>query len=230
MIGRIASVFIGAYIRLVHATSSWSIVGLEHVREMTDRGEGAILAFWHERLLMAPAVRTQTEARVFMLISNHRDGDVIANAVSPFGVEFIRGSAANPKKKFKDKSGASALVQMIAALDGGGIVGVTPDGPRGPARQAGPGVARTAHLTGAHVLPAAYATSRGWRLSTWDRFWVPLPFSRGVYAVEAPLSPPPSSAPEDIKMFNEQLKRAIDRAGDVAEKRVHRSISSGKLR
>ncbi|MEL7486125.1 MAG: lysophospholipid acyltransferase family protein [Pseudomonadota bacterium] len=228
--GRAASLLIGFYIRLVDATSSWRVVGIEHVDAPAKEGRGAVLAFWHARLLMAPTVRRRTSARVFMLISNHRDGDVIADAVAPFGVEFIRGSAANPKKRFKDKSGASALVQMIAALEDGGIVGLTPDGPRGPAQEVQPGVARVSRLADVAVLPASYATSRGLRLNTWDRFWLPLPFSRGVYVVEPALSPPRSESADDIAAFSESLKSAIDRATERATRLASGSPSDQELR
>ena len=82
---RLASLCIGAYIRLVQATSRWTVEGFEHFDDAAGEGHGVILAFWHGRLLMAPAVRGKTDRRVFMLISAHRDGERY-----PIGAAFRR--------------------------------------------------------------------------------------------------------------------------------------------
>ncbi|MGF1544061.1 MAG: lysophospholipid acyltransferase family protein [Parvularculaceae bacterium] len=209
--GRVASRAIGLYIRFVAATSRWTIEGRGHVDALDAAGRKIVFAFWHERLLMVPLLRRETERPVYMLISAHRDGEIIANAVAPFGIEFIRGSAANPKKSFKNKSGAPALARMIAALDDGAIVGVKPDGPRGPARRAQLGVARRAAMTGAAIVPCAYAASRGRRLRTWDRFFLAAPFSRGAFVAGRPLEPAPTDADAaTLKAAAQALTDALD--------------------
>lgn len=185
--GRIASGAIAAYIRLVETTSRTEIIGREHADRLLGSDRGFILAFWHARLLMGPAIRGETKKPVFMLISTHRDGEIIANAVRGFGVNLIRGSAGDPKKPEKNKSGAPAVAEMIAALDAGAIIGMTPDGPRGPAEIARIGVIKLAAYSGAPILPAAYSASRGPRLETWDRFLVAAPFSRLAFAARPPI-------------------------------------------
>lgn len=204
-----ASLLIGAYIRFVRATSQWTYVGREHFDEAAAKGKGVILAFWHGRMLMTPGIRGETDKRVFMLISAHRDGEIIANGVKSFGVEFIRGSAANPKKPEKNKSGASAIVQMTAALKEGHIVGVTPDGPRGPAETVQKGVIRLAQITGAPILPAAYSVSRGKHLSTWDRFLLAGPFSKGVYAAGPAIEIPPENDPATVERAQRTVENAL---------------------
>lgn len=185
--GRAASFAINAYIRLVEATSSWRYVHPERFTAAEEDGKGVILAFWHGRMVMMPALRKKTSGSVHMLISTHRDGDIIANGVKSFGVNFIRGSAANPKKPEKEKSGAPALMQMIAALEAGDVVGVTPDGPRGPRARSKIGVVRLAAMTGAPILPIAFSTSRAKELKSWDNFLLAAPFSHGYYVVGKPL-------------------------------------------
>lgn len=205
----LASVLIAAYIRLVHATSRWTFIGKDDFEAAAAEGRGVILAFWHGRLLMAPTVRSETERRVFMLISAHRDGEIIANGVRSFGVEFIRGSAANPKKPEKNKDGAPAIIQMAEALKNGHVVGVTPDGPRGPGEKVNKGVIRLAQMTGALIVPAAYSTSRGKRLSTWDRFLVAAPFSKGVYIAGKPISVPAEKTPEAVESARQSVENAL---------------------
>lgn len=206
---KIASFLVSGYIRLVHGTSRWEFIGREHFDAAAATGKGVILVFWHGRLLMAPTVRGETDKRVFMLISAHRDGEIIANGVKSFGVEFIRGSAANPKKPQKNKSGASAIAQMTVALKEGHVVGVTPDGPRGPREKVQKGVIRLAQMTGATILPAAYSASRGARLNSWDRFLLAAPFSRGAYVAGPAIQISAENDPETVERARRNVENAL---------------------
>ena len=225
--GKVASALIGGYIRLVHTTSRWDFVGKDNFDAAAAKNRGVILAFWHGRLLMAPTVRSETDRRVFMLISAHRDGEIIANGVRGFGVEFIRGSAANPKKPSKNKSGAPALVQMTAALKKGHVVGVTPDGPRGPGETVNKGVIRLAQMTGAPIVPAAYSASRGRRLGTWDRFLLAAPFSKGVYVAEPAISVPAENDAKALESARRSVENALIEATRKADALVGRKNADG---
>jgi len=114
-----------------------------------------------------------------MLISAHRDGRIIAGAMTYFGIETIAGSTA--------RGGSSALRAMLKRLKEGGCVGITPDGPRGPAMTASIGIVNIARLAGVPILPLTYATSRRRVLATWDRFHLALPFGRGQYIWGEPI-------------------------------------------
>ena len=223
--GRFVSFFVRNYIRLVWASSGWRFLNDREGRLLEASSTGFIVAFWHEHLLMAPILRKETDRRFWMLISANRDGEVIANAVAPFGIEFVRGSTANPKKKFKEKSGAPAVVQMATALRNGDIVGVTPDGPRGPRRSVQAGVIRLSLMTGAPILPVAYATSNGRRLGTWDRFWLALPFSKGVFVAGDPIEAPSDNSSEQISKVQNDLSNALNSLAEQAVDATHGSPS-----
>lgn len=183
----VVSAGVGAYVRFVGATSRRDFIGRAHADALLQSDQGFILAFWHARLLMGPIIRRETDRPVAMLISAHSDGRMIAAAVRGFGVTVIEGSAADPKKPHKDKSGAPAVAAMAAALKSGAIVGITPDGPRGPAEVAKIGAVRLAAMTGVPILPVGYAARRAARLRTWDRFVLAPPFSRLAFAARAPI-------------------------------------------
>ena len=221
-VGRIASALIAAYIRLIYVTNRWEFIGLENFEDAAKNGQGVILAFWHGRLLMAPTVRQQTDKRVFMLISAHRDGEMIANGVKSFGVEFIRGSAANPKKPGKDKKGAPAIVQMLNALSDGHVVGVTPDGPRGPGERVQKGVVKLAQMSGAVVVPGAYSVSRGRNLGTWDRFLFALPFGRGVFVAGPALKLSAENTPDAVESARLTVENALSEVTRQADALVGR--------
>src|SRR5258708_29172866 len=115
---------IQVYIRFVSLTNRWTLEGGEIPRQLRDSGQAFILAFWHGRLLMIP-MAWQRLAPMHMLISAHRDGRIIANAVTYFGVNSIAGSTR--------RGGSAALRLMLKQLAAGDPAGTPPAGPRAPA-------------------------------------------------------------------------------------------------
>ena len=166
------------YIRFVYRTNRWSVEGGEIPRELRGAGRAFILAFWHGRLAMIP-MAWQRLAPMHMLISTHRDGRIIADAVTYFGVESIAGST--------QRGGSSALRLMLKQLAAGACVGITPDGPRGPAMRASSGIVNVARLAGVPIVPVVFATSRRRVLTSWDQFHLPKPFGRGVFLWGEPI-------------------------------------------
>jgi lysophospholipid acyltransferase (LPLAT)-like uncharacterized protein len=166
------------YIHFVYLTNRWSIVGCEWTRRLSREGRTFIVAFWHGRLLMMPKAWHQL-APFYMLISAHRDGRIIAGAMTYFGIGTIAGSTR--------RGGSSALRAMLKQLKGGAAVGITPDGPRGPAMTVSIGIVNIARLAGVPIVPVTYATSRRRELATWDRFQLALPFGRGVFLYGEPI-------------------------------------------
>jgi lysophospholipid acyltransferase (LPLAT)-like uncharacterized protein len=175
---RLAADAIAAYVRLVYATTRWQVIGSEHANNQWDNHQPFILSFWHGRLLMIPAI-WRRDARMNMLISQHRDGELIARAMDPFGIGTIRGSAAKTGKA--EKGGAGALRVILRQLKAMEYVGITPDGPRGPRMRASAGIIAAARLARVPILPVTYAVKRRRVINSWDRFILPWPFNRGVY-------------------------------------------------
>lgn len=209
------STLIGGYVRLTLATTRWKFDGAEHLADLEQSPRGFVIAFWHAQLMLFPAVRNQTGRRAYMLASASRDGEIIARAIAPYGVTFIRGSAANPRKTAENKSGASAILQMVAALDEGGVIGMTPDGPRGPARRVQPGIIRLAARANVPILPVAAASRRCRTLNTWDGFQLAYPFSTGAFVAEPPIRP--GDIPEGTQ---EATQEALAAALNAASRRA----------
>jgi hypothetical protein len=175
---QVACWVIQRYIRFVYATNRWSVEGAERPRRLTSEGRSFIVAFWHGRLLMMPLAWHRLAA-FHMLISAHPDGRIIAGAMTYFGIETIAGSTR--------RGGSAALRTMLKCLKEGACVGITPDGPRGPAMKASLGIVNIARRAGVPIVPLSYATSRRRMLATWDRFHLALPFGRGVYLWGEPI-------------------------------------------
>ncbi len=140
------------------------------VGKRTD--QNYIGTLWHNRLLIFPFVlrRFFSNRRGAALISASRDGELLADAITRFGFDVVRGSSS--------RLGASAILQLTDVLASGRDVVITPDGPRGPAYELGPGIIFLAQKSGAAVLPVNMEYSRCWRLKSWDRFILPRPFAK----------------------------------------------------
>ena len=169
---------IAQYIRLAWATGRWEVRNANLAERYWRERKPFIIAFWHGRLLILPAM-WPTSAKISMLISMHRDGELIARAIGYFGHGTVRGSAAKPGSA-KDRGGVGALRGMLKALKANEYVGITPDGPRGPRMRATDGIVTVARMSGVPILPCSFSARSRFLFSTWDRFVLPLPFSRGV--------------------------------------------------
>lgn len=185
---RLLAALLGRYLEFALRTTRWTLHGEEHLAPHIA-GQPAIVAFWHERLPLMPALwrlvrRQGGPARANVLVSRHSDGRLIGAVVARFGVGILHGSTA---RNGQDRGGAAVLRQMLEGLGRGEHVVLTPDGPRGPCRIAAPGVAQLAAVSGAVVLPCAAQTSRRLVLRTWDRMILPLPFGRGVLVCAPPI-------------------------------------------
>lgn len=202
-----------AYLRFALRTTRWTLYGREHLAPIAGEAPG-VVAFWHERLPLMPALWAETRAmnparRVHVLVSRHRDGRFIGAVVGRFAMELVHGSSARPGKA---NGGSSGLRAMLAALRERELVAITPDGPRGPRRVAAAGVAQLAGLSGAPVLAAAAQTSRRIVLGTWDRMVLPLPFGRGAIVFLPPIAVARERWQEALPRITAALDEAADRA------------------
>ncbi|MBF0281686.1 MAG: lysophospholipid acyltransferase family protein [Zetaproteobacteria bacterium] len=146
----------------------WQFVGNVYHAGQPER---FLLAFWHARLLMMPYAFRQWQG--YMLISDHRDGGFIADTMRLIGIRTIRGSTT--------RGGARAMLQMLRKVKQEACdLGITPDGPKGPREVVQQGTVQMAIKSGLPILPVCYASDRCWRANSWDHFYIPKPFSRGV--------------------------------------------------
>jgi lysophospholipid acyltransferase (LPLAT)-like uncharacterized protein len=165
--------------------------------------ENYIGALWHNRLLIFPLVlrRFLPNRHGAALISASRDGDLLADAIHRFGYNVVRGSTS--------RLGASAILQLTEVLASGRDVVITPDGPRGPAYELGPGIIFLAQKSGAAVLPMNLEFSHCWRLGSWDRFIVPRPFAKVRVLVGQPHRVRQTATPEEFESERLSLQEAM---------------------
>jgi lysophospholipid acyltransferase (LPLAT)-like uncharacterized protein len=180
--------------------------GAEQVFPRWERGERMILAFWHEQLIMMPFL--YRGPRACIMISRHRDGELIARAVRPLGVDAVRGSST--------RGWAGALKGMLQAHQRGADLVFAPDGPRGPRYVAKTGAIQVARATGAVIVPIAAAARWCRRLGSWDRMIVPLPGSIVTYIAGTPVSVGPDADAAAIEEARARLEGELVRISELA--------------
>ncbi len=203
-----AGTLIAWYVRLVFLTGRWQVIGREHARPLFDARQPFVGCFWHGRLLMMAPAWTTRAMTMTMLISRHRDGDIIARAMGHFGVGAARGSTAKPGAT--DKGGTDALRQMMKIIKAGNCIGITPDGPRGPRMRVATGIVQIARLTGLPIVPATFSARRRKVMGSWDRFILAWPFTSGVILWGKPIPVPRDLDAAGIEAKRLEVEQALN--------------------
>ena len=162
-----------------------------------------IASLWHNRLLIFPFVlrRFFPDRHGAALISASRDGELLADAIKRFDYDVVRGSSS--------RLGASAILQLSQTLASGRDVVITPDGPRGPVYELGPGIVFLAQKSGAAVVPVNIEYSSCWRLKSWDRFILPRPFAKVHVIIGSPHHVELSDTPQQFEAERQRLQQAM---------------------
>jgi lysophospholipid acyltransferase (LPLAT)-like uncharacterized protein len=213
----LAGALLNAYGQLVLTTSvvRWRVDPATETLVLQRRAP-VIYALWHCHVFFMPLLRQHARRPVAVLLSSHRDARIVGVAAQMRGVELVEGSST--------RGGVGAYRQLLRRLRQGQSVCITPDGPRGPARQVKAGVLHLARLSGCAVVPVGLALTRRRRLRSWDRSVLPLPFGRAVLALGAPVDAalPQASAAG--------LADALEATSDQAAQALAQALTRGRRR
>jgi lysophospholipid acyltransferase (LPLAT)-like uncharacterized protein len=172
-------------------------------------GERYLYAFFHEVMFFPAYFWAWPEMQI--LISDHRDGELITQVVQRLGFGVVRGSTT--------RGGARALREMTRRVDRGHLC-VTPDGPKGPRRHVHQGLAYLSSKTGLPIVGAGMAFSNPWRAKSWDQFAVPRPFGKAACVVPEAVIVPPDANREQLEAYRAEVERRMNVATDEAEEWV----------
>jgi len=186
-------------------TWRYRVSGEEHWARSQDGSRPSVYLMWHEALL--PLLWQRRGLGIAIVVSAARDGQYLADFAVRLGYLPVQGSSS--------RGAVRALVGAIKILRGGGTVGFTPDGPRGPRREFKPGFLAAAQRSGALVYPMHAATRWARRLGSWDRFLLPYPLARIDVAVGAPFEV--GSGPEGLEAGHQRARTALEAVVQEAE-------------
>lgn len=145
-------------------------------RSVGTPNQPCVIAFWHGEML--PIWYALRHRHATALVSASKDGSILASLLEKWGFLVVRGSSS--------RGGAEALHAMVSALENTMVL-MTPDGPRGPNRHAKAGATVAAHRASRPIVAATVRCTHYVRLSSWDRFMIPLPFARIIVRFSDPM-------------------------------------------
>jgi lysophospholipid acyltransferase (LPLAT)-like uncharacterized protein len=197
-------------IRLLGRASRLTIQGREILDSLEDEGRSAVLAFFHGRQLLLSY--SLIGRKVAVMSSLSRDGELQSRTLAGFGFAIARGSAS--------RSGARGLIGLMKLVRQGYHATVAVDGPKGPIYKAKPGAVYLAKKTGRPLVFMVSSASPARILDkAWDRFLMPLPFSRAAVIYDGPHYLDDDMSEEaidrDSRMLEEKLLELNEKADEM---------------
>ncbi len=165
-----------------------------------------IYLFWHEYILFPFFQRGH--CNLTMLLSRHRDAEILSRAAYHMGFGLVRGST---------RRGGVAAIRELLRKSRSVHLAITPDGPRGPRRRMAVGPVYLASKLGLPVVLLGFGYDRPWRVNTWDRFAIPRPGSRARSVPSPEIHVPPDLDREGLEYFRERLEGLLNRLSLEAE-------------
>ena len=202
----------GYLMKLIHLTLRVEVVDEAGIRDKSDTLPPTIFALWHSRFFVVPPVWRKffgKHRKNAALTSASHDGDMVACAMSVFGVKAIRGSSS--------RRGVAALVGLKRALKNGSDVSITPDGPRGPRYVVQGGIIKVAESSGSPIVQLHARFSSAWRIKSWDRFVIPKPFSKVVVTIAEPIYYERGMDAEALEQARQKLEASMRAGADDVE-------------
>ncbi len=171
----------------------------ETYSRLTRSDEPAAIVLWHNRLFLSAEMfrRYRSVRRVYGLVSASKDGAWLAAFYRLIGIQPVRGSSS--------KFGREAARALIEVMRQGHDIGITPDGPRGPKYVVEPGVLIVTRRNHARLILFGAEFSHAWRLKSWDRFYVPWPFTR----IRMRCTVLPEKKPDGTKFSADEVQAAL---------------------
>ena len=197
---------IGAFVlRMLAKTWRIRVIGDEGLKAERRARRPVIFVLWHGQML--PLLYQHRDEAVRVLISEHRDGELIARTAIALGFGTVRGSST--------RGSGRALLGLVREVEAGNDIAVTPDGPRGPAKSFAPGALIVAQRTGARLVPITAVARSAWHLRSWDRFMIPKPFARVVISY-GPMTSVDATDVRDAQHEAERITAIMEDAERVA--------------
>lgn len=186
-------------IRIYSLTFRLKIENEEQWQDLLKRGDTILLCAWHQQFFSAIYhFKTYTDLNPALMISQSKDGDLIAGVAQRTGWRTARGSSS--------RNGKQAMDMMIDHLNRYQFGAHVLDGPRGPMGKIKAGIINMAHKGKARVVPFYTSASDAWFFKSWDRFMLPKPFSTVTITFDTPLHFPPCKTPDEFEAQRKKLE------------------------
>ena len=154
---------------IIYKTNKWDIRGIENFEIALKNKKSVIISTWHGQLLTS--FMHLAKKRYYGLAGLNKDGELISKVGSQLGWKILRGSSS--------KGGSRIFVEIVKILrQPSTLIGITPDGPRGPEKIPKPGVIKAAQKTDAVIIPVSSISTKNWKFVNWHTFFLEKPFGK----------------------------------------------------
>lgn len=207
---------LASYIRFAFSTSRWEHQGFDAMESELAKGEPVIFTVWHQRLVLAPYMFNQTLGKFCSLTSASRAGRLVGKVLGRFGFATVPMSTS--------KRHVALSREVLRRMADGYTIGIAVDGPSGPARQASTVPLVWARSTGKKIFVLSWAARRVMIFPSWDRFMMPLPFTRGVLMCrEWKRNVPRKMTDAETETLRLDLQAALDAITDDCDRAAGRA-------
>jgi lysophospholipid acyltransferase (LPLAT)-like uncharacterized protein len=180
----------------------------ESERNAVIANNGAVYVTWHQRMFYF--FHDFGNRNIIMMISRSKDGDYSNEVALRLGFSSVRGS--------KGRGGHKAMYKLIEKLkEGGRTAGIMVDGPKGPPRVLKMGAVKIAEDTGKPIIPMMCGAERRIVLKSWDRYFLPVPFTRIVIYHGDPIFVPQGATREEVKRIRLEVENILNEMADVCD-------------
>lgn len=211
LIKRFFPYFINKINKLLFKTIFWKIQGIENGNKIESP---VVIAFFHGRMMMLPYFYNtlRPNKKIKMIVSNHFDGELVGKIVSYIGIDVLKGSST--------RGGVKLLKEIMGIKDFD--IGITPDGPKGPAEKVKNGVIYISKITGFPILPVTYSVKKKKILNSWDKFIIPKPFTKGLFLCGEPLYIPKDVDDKALDNYSQLLEERLKKLNKIADELVEK--------
>lgn len=193
------------FLELLWLTCRFRYVGLKEFVELAGQQTAVVPVCWHQHLLVCARFMVTRHVRPLkagFMISPSVDGEAPTMLAQAYGAHVVRGSGTYTALR--------AVRGAYQAIARDGISpALTPDGPRGPRFKFKPGAINIGQLSGKPVVPFAFAARPARVMKTWDKFVIPMPFSRICIAIGEPYFPPREMTDEQMEQAQREMERRM---------------------
>lgn len=208
-----------AYLALTRRSRRWRHENVACVEPVLGAEVPAIGLFWHGRIPISLGLAEiwWRRSKLRCMVSPSSDGEFVAQALARAKFPAIRTSSAKKGDSAKARAAVAAIREAIAWVKDGGVLFVTPDGPRGPNEVIAPGALQIARRTGAPIYLMGVAVSPVIVLDTWDKVNIAWPFGRGATVWDGPYYVPGDADDEAVAVLIKDLSARLSAANRRAE-------------
>jgi len=213
------SSFIFCYMWFVFLSSKKKFINSQQFLNVTNSSKPLIVCCWHNRLMIMPFVANHANKnyKFMALASSHGDGQFVGRVMAKFGFHNIYGSSKNGRKASRGID-MHSLREIIRGLKNNKGLAITPDGPRGPNQKINSEVINIAKLSKAMIIPASATCSRSIKFNSWDKFKMPLPFSKICFYFGDLIIVDNNITKEDEVRLRKELEEKLNDAQEKSQK------------